>query len=260
MCWKKILDCFKPDPVVPITGNKVALLFAIDDYYGTQNDLPDCVLDQTHVADFIAKNYPEFIVKKFKNSEVTRNNFKSAIVAQLATMQLGDILLIYYSGHGTNGPDASEPDGYREGLYLYDGTFWDDEFTTILQNISAEEKVIIVLDSCFAQGSTTPKNSKLRKPRFVHTQEIRKSAKRLKTILKSDTMDYIVFAACQENQTSSSTGRGGVFTLHWVEAWRRHYTYRQWNYMTTQLLRDDNETQIPNIEGDENLMEQIVLT
>jgi len=254
MCWKK-----KP-PVIPITGDKVALLFAIDDYPGTQNDLPDCVLDQTHIAAFLATNYPEFIVKKFKNSEVTRSNFENTIKAQIAILKAGDVLLIYYSGHGTNGLDSNESDGYREGLYLWNGTFWDDEFTVVLQPIPLGAKVIIVLDSCFAQGSTTTKNSKLRKPRFVQTQEIKKGAKRLRPILKSDTMNYIVFAACQENQTASSTGRGGVFTLHWEEAWRRHYTYRQWSYMTAQLLRDDNETQISNIEGDENLMGAIIFT
>ena len=262
MCWKKILDWFKPDPVVPITGNKVALLFAIGDYPGSQNDLIGPPYDSKNADNFLKDNYPEFTVKKFTDSEVTGNIFKTTILSQLAVMKPDDTLVIYYSGHGTNGIDSSEPDGYREGLYLYDRIFWDDEFTVVLQSIKSGAKVIIVLDSCFARGSTTPKNIGYESLRFVQTQEVPRKLKRIKSMLRSDTMNYIVLAACQENQTAADIGPlGGAFTYHWLKAWKRTYNWTEWNDKTALIIKQTGRySQIPNIEGDKNLMEQIVLT
>ena len=262
MCWKKIFDWFKPDPVVPITGNKVALLFAIGDYPGSQNDLIGPPYDSKNADNFLKDNYPEFTVNKILDSAVTRSNFENTIKAQIAILKAGDVLLIYYSGHGTNGLDSNEADGYREGLYLWDGTFWDDEFTVVLQPIPLGAKVIIVLDSCFARGSTTPKNIGYESLRFVQTQEVPRKLKRIKSMLRSDTMNYIVLAACQENQTAADIGPlGGAFTYYWLKAWKRTYIWAEWSDKTALLIKQTGQyDQIPNIEGDENLMEQIVLT
>jgi len=259
MCFKNWFH--KPDPVIPVLGNKVALLFAIDDYPGMQNDLPDCVMDQNNVAGLLTKNYPEFTIKKFINSVVTRSTFENTIKAQLGVMVSGDVLLIHYSGHGTNGidPTGTEADGYSEALYLHDGAYWDRQFSAILEAIPFGVKVIIALDSCFARGSTH-KNISSRKGRFIETQKLKPGIKRKRSALKNEMFNYIVFAACQENQTSSSTGSGGVFTLHWVDAWDRSYTYIQWNDKTAQLLKEDKEEQVSNLEGDLILQKQIVLT
>ena len=259
MCWKKIFG--HSNPVIPATDNKVALLFAIDDYPGTQNDLSDCVMDQNYVAKFLTKNYPEFTIKKFINSAVTRSAFENAIKAQLIVMVSGDILLIHYSGHGTNGidPSGTEADGYSEALYLHDGSYWDREFSKVLEIIPSGAKVIIALDSCFARGSTH-KNISRRKSRFIETQKLKPGMKRKRSALKNEMFNYVVLAACQEGQTSSSTGNGGVFTIHWVEAWNRDFTYKQWSDKTTELTKEDREDQIPNIEGDSNLQVQIIFT
>lgn len=260
MCFKKITSWFKPDPVIPPvdppqTGvKKVALLFAIGSgYFGTENDLIGPPYDLANVQDFLRTNYPEFEIKTYQDTQVTRKSFENAIKAQFSVLKAGDKLLIYYSGHGTTGFDESEPDLQREGIYLTDGVYWDDEYTLVLQNIPAGVDLINILDSCFAHGSTTNKDIIVRK--FVKTQEVPPAIKR-KSMLKSDSMNYIVLAACQENQTSADLGTiGGAFTYYLLKAWNRSATYLDWITATAKLVsQNSNLDQIPNIEGDINLM------
>jgi len=262
MCIRKILDWLRPDPLIPVTpveGNRIALLFAIDNYPGTQNDLPDCIKDQNNVADFLALNYPEFKILKFTDSMVTTTSFRDNIKNQVTALKSGDILLINYSGHGTRGINPAEPDGYSEALYLWNDAFWDQEWSKLLQLIPAGAKVIIVLDSCFAHGSTETKNIHT-KVRFVQTQVIPEGMKRIRRILKGDMLNYLVFAACEENQTSTSTGHGGVFTIYWLKAWQKDYTYFNWNKKTADLIELTEYEQNPNIEGDELLINQKIFT
>jgi hypothetical protein len=250
-----------PEPEVPPVNpmpKKTALLFTIGIYPNIQNNLAGPPIDADNVDYFMAGRYPEFALFRFANSMVTRSTFAGAIKDRISKLKVGDILLIYYSGHGTNGYDSSEPDKYKEGIYLYDGTFWDDEFTLLLQDIPTGAKVIIVLDSCFAHGSTTPKSLTYRKEKFVKTEEM--PPKGLKAILKSDVMNYIVFAACGEDQTSSDTDKGGVFTLYWLKSWLKDMSYQQWSDRTALAIEKTNFDQNPNIEGDINLINETVFT
>lgn len=265
MCFKRFFHWLFPDPevpIIPVTGNKVALIFAIGKGYpGIQNDLDGPPKDFDHVINFITNKYPEFTIKKFLDLEVTRASFRDNVKAQILNMKSGDVLLIYYSGHGTNGLDINEPDRLREGIYLTDGTFWDDEFNEILQLTPEGGKVIVVLDSCFAKGSTTTKSNIRNKSKFVQTQEIPSELKRRSKLAKTDIMKWIVFAACRENQTASDTSNGGAFTLFWLKAWKRDYDYQDWSAETVFLIEDNgNYDQIPNIEGDQNLIKQIIFT
>lgn len=250
------MEWFKPDPIIPVEGNEIALIFAIGNYPGSQNDLIGPPYDVKNLTSFENNNYPEFAVKKLLDSEVTISYFENTIRQQFLIAKPGDTIMIYYSGHGTNGYDPEEPDRSREGLYLYDGVYWDDRFTSLLNEIPIGVKVIIVLDSCFAHGSTTPKT--IRKSKFVQTEAA--PSTRTKVILKSDTMNYIVIAACLENQTSADIGTlGGAFTHYWLKAWDRNFTYKQWVDKTAELIAATNDyEQIPNIEGDELLMNEII--
>lgn len=266
MCLRKLFPGLFPSPVPttdPIVGNNIALLFGIGSGYpGVQNDLIGPPYDLRHVKDFLASKYPEYIVKTFADTEVTRYSFGNTIKRQIAVLKPGDNLLIYYSGHGTNGVDYEEADGYREGIYLTDGTYWDDEFTLVLQDIPQGANVIIVLDSCFARGSTIPKGCVICKRKFVQTQPIVPEIKKTKQMLKSDDMNYIVFAACGENQTSADLGlHGGAFTMYWLKAWEREFNYLQWSNQTSKLLSADKTLdQVPNIDGDIDLMNKIIFS
>lgn len=80
MCWKKI---FGSETVTPITGEKVLLSFAINDYPGSTNDLNGCLNDQLNVVKTLLKYWPDFQVKKFADGEVTKARYKKELTEAL---------------------------------------------------------------------------------------------------------------------------------------------------------------------------------
>lgn len=101
MCkwWKK-----KPEE--PVTyGNKVALLFGINDYPGSGNDLSGCVNDVDDVHAKLNEVWGDFQVRKFKNSEVTRLKFKTELANAIAGMPVGTTVVLFldscFSGSAT---------------------------------------------------------------------------------------------------------------------------------------------------------------
>jgi metacaspase-1 len=263
MCWRKIVSWFKPDPMVE-NKNKTALLFAINNYPHEANDLNGCINDQNDVADKLEYLFPgEWSIVKFHDSEVTKSNFRNTIKNYIVSMSSGDTLLIHYSGHGTQVPSATESDGYNEAVYLYDAYLEDDDFNEVLQLIPDGAKVIIALDSCFSGTATRLLNPRYVKSRYYPIHEI-KGLKRAKKYLKSDLMKWVVFSGCREDQTSADafiSGRyNGAFTYYWLRALKKGITYQQWADDTIYGIHLGGFEQVPTIEGDSNLINQIIFT
>jgi hypothetical protein len=95
MCWKKILDWFKPEPIEPIPteAELVLLSFGINDYMGTQNDLDECLTDLTTANNTIKRYWPNLITNKYEDSQVTREFFKDQLTEALS--QHWDTVLMY---------------------------------------------------------------------------------------------------------------------------------------------------------------------
>ena len=78
MCWKWFLNLFGGNP--PSTtwehSDRVALLFVINNYPGSANDLNGCIND-INLAEQKLKGL--FQIRKFKDSEVTVANFKKQV-------------------------------------------------------------------------------------------------------------------------------------------------------------------------------------
>jgi len=107
MCFKKILQWFKPDPVDPIGGNRVLLSFGIDDYPGTQNDLNECLHDLTIAKNRLTKFWPDFIVKRYEDSQVTKRFVKEQLTEALK--EHWDTVLVFmdccFAEDNTRNPD-----------------------------------------------------------------------------------------------------------------------------------------------------------
>lgn len=89
-----------PDPIPEPTGpKKTALLFGIGSgYIGSQNDLVGPPYDLKHVKEFIASKYPAFTINVLSDLQVTRSSFENTVKKNIAALNSGDTLLIYYSG------------------------------------------------------------------------------------------------------------------------------------------------------------------
>ena len=76
MCFKK---WFSKPPEVPLTGYRVGLSSVINNYPGTANDLNGCHNDQINAETTLKKYWPDFAIRKYKDAEVTRANFKNTL-------------------------------------------------------------------------------------------------------------------------------------------------------------------------------------
>jgi hypothetical protein len=85
MCFKKIAEWFKPDPVIPdpVEGNLVLLSFGINDYPGTQNDLNLCLQDLDIAANKLSSYWPGIFIHRYEDSQVKRQFFKDQIIEAL---------------------------------------------------------------------------------------------------------------------------------------------------------------------------------
>jgi hypothetical protein len=100
MCWKR-----KPKPEPVVYGDKVALLFGINNYPGSDNDLSGCLNDVDDVHAKLNEVWGDFQVRKFKDSEVTRLKFKTELSSAIAGMPVGTTVVIFldscFSGSAT---------------------------------------------------------------------------------------------------------------------------------------------------------------
>ena len=209
MCWKRITEWFKPDPVTPV--KRRALLFGINNYPGSANDLDGCLND----IDDTEKKLTAmgFVCTVFKDSQVTCSTFYNEIKAALLSMRPDDFLYVAYSGHGTTIRSNHEADGYCEALYLYDGAFTDDRMMELQQLTPAGAIVVVKFDSCFSGGMA--KNPV--KNRYYQMPGVPKMRKKVKRIAKSESQ-WVIISGCGEGQTSADAtfnGRAnGAFTYY----------------------------------------------
>jgi len=102
-------------------------------------------------------DFPGFIIRKFQNWEVSRSRFINEVTSAIASLIVGDVLLVHYSGHGTQEMDyhGDEADGYDEAIYLYDGSVIDDDIGNALKSIPDGATVVLMFDSCFSGTITS---------------------------------------------------------------------------------------------------------
>jgi hypothetical protein len=256
MCFKK-----KP-PIVPITGNKVALFFGLDDYLGQQNDLRYCVKDIDDEIKKFAKEFPDWQIRKFTNSSVTTYKVISEIEDAYASS--AKYIYIKYSGHGTT-------DGVNQGLYLYNGPLWDKAILELEDKTPAGKIVTAVFDSCFAGGYDERafglKNNKYSytKNRFYPMAGIRLLSPVNKQFCQRDTgRKWVFIAACGAGQTAAEVqfaGSGnGAFTHFDLPSYGPNTkTIDRFNSAKALLNINDFE-QVPEIVGSEERINNIVFT
>lgn len=268
MCWDKIFK--KPPPpeeqppfiIDSSCPLKLALLFAINNYPGGENDLQGCINDQINVTEALTTRFVGFQIRKFKDAEVTRSRFINEVSQAIKLLKSGDTLLIHYSGHGTQVYDRNgdELDGYDEALYLYDGMVIDDDLREVLLLIPEGAKVILMLDCCFS-GSATRASFKGRK-RYYKNPDLPTERMIKRVRFTPEEMKWLVLSGSEEYQTSADANINGMnvgaFTYYAMKTLKPGDTYEQWYKKIRLYLPNNYFDQIPTLEGDKNLFTKIV--
>src|SRR5215211_3731411 len=103
-------------------GNKRALLIGIDEYpkLSPRYQLGGCVNDVEAMADILERKFafPESNMAFLRNGEATRAGILAAMDELVESAETNDIVVIHYSGHGSQMTDREEdePDGMDETI------------------------------------------------------------------------------------------------------------------------------------------------
>ncbi len=121
------------------------------DHYGYEGELHICEKDAEDMYNLLLQNDFESI--KLTTEEATRANVISAIQNSSKELKSGDIIVVYYSGHGGKVPDVKseydiEYDDIDETWCLYDAQLLDDELRNLWAGFDEGVRILLLSDSC----------------------------------------------------------------------------------------------------------------
>jgi len=141
-------------------SSQYAVVVGVADYPGTENDLNYTDDDAVAVAGPLLEDarWQEENVRLLSDEGATKGAFRQTLLDLVAEASAGDLLLVYFSGHGTTGPDLppyDELDGRDEYLCSYGSSpeefIRDDELSDWLANLPVQ-RIIVILDTCYSGG------------------------------------------------------------------------------------------------------------
>jgi len=148
------INNFVPQKIT-INKNKKALLVGIN-YTGTQYKLNGCINDVNSIKERItSEGFTNInILTDITVKKATRDNILNEFRNLLIHSQAGDLLLFFYSGHGSYTLDRNkdETDGYDETIIPCDFKgITDDELKSIIQtNLKENVTLVGLFDCCFS--------------------------------------------------------------------------------------------------------------
>jgi metacaspase-1 len=124
-------------------------------YEGWDGKLNVCEKDALDIAAFLKKK--TISVTNLLTKEATRDNVLKELDRLAAKAVSGDLVVVYYSGHGGNeipdlNKDEDDPwsDKFDESWCLYDAQLIDDELYFQWKKFKKGVRIIVVSDSCFS--------------------------------------------------------------------------------------------------------------
>lgn len=265
---------------------KKALLIGINRYRMAGADLRGCVNDVRNMAAVLGEVYgfPRKHVTTLLDFAATTTAMRSAIAALVKGAKRGDVLLLHYSGHGSNVPDKNGDEADRRDEILcptdldWKKPFLDDWLRATLDRLRSRGASLTVVMDCCHSGSITravqPPDAPvveryLPSPWDLAAQE---SGRRLRGewsgSLRSAptrraprdvvTVDIpeILITGCRSTQTSADAYLGGSYngalTYHLckaIRAARGRLTNRELHARTSAALRRSDFDQVPQLEG-----------
>ncbi|NET43386.1 HEAT repeat domain-containing protein [Okeania sp. SIO2B3] len=232
------LQYYKPTPKIPMSNtlsHNYALLIGVGDCKYPNWSLPVTVKDVQAIKSFLIKpescgyidneNHLRFLC----NEQATKQNILDNLnwLQQQAKNDPEATILVYYSGHGaldeSTGkyyliPHDTDPLDFDVSALVFDinSAVPAETFNNILSQIPAK-KLLVIIDSCHAQGMATAKEQ----PR------LKLPANLSQTILPKNLRDELrkgkgraVFTSCTEEQLSwiRPDEAMSIYTYHFLEA------------------------------------------
>lgn len=265
---------------------KRAVLIGINKYQVPGADLRGCVNDVKNLQQALTTYYG-FLARdmtSLTDLQATKKAMQSAIQKLIASGKKGDVLLLHYSGHGSNVPDDNGDEAdHRDEILCPTNLDWndplrDDWLRTTFNKLRAGVSLTVIMDCCHSGSNTraiTPPDAPV-KERFLPcpldlmaTESGRalrgtlrgqlgkapRGRKRKSDIVHADIQEMLI-TGCRDTQTSADAKIGGGFngalTYYLVQSIKEakgKLTYRELHQRTTEKLKKNDYDQVPQLEG-----------
>ena len=201
------IKSYKPAQI-KMEKSKKALLIGIN-YTGTANQLDGCINDVDSIVERISKNGFNTINKltDLTLKKPVRENILNECKNLLINSQSGDLLLLFYSGHGSYILDKNgdEADGYDEMIVSSDlQGITDDELKSLIQTyLKKDVTLVAIFDSCFSGSVLDLKYQYLDSLNYDKYTENAKNNETLGNVF--------MISGCNDEQTSADANINNKF-------------------------------------------------
>jgi hypothetical protein len=219
-----------------------------------------------------------FETQKLLTKAATAEAVTSALDDAAGKLDSGDLLVLTYSGHGGQVPDANgdEQDRMDETWVLYDRQLVDDELYSLLGSLKPGVRVAIFSDSCHSgtvargmvelvgpervaesvnggNGSGQPRVKGMPDEVVRSTYDANKAMydeiqKSLPPLDKATIgASVILTSGCQDNQTSLDGDKNGLFTQTLLKVWDNGEFHSSYRTFHKRIAHDMPPWQSPNL-------------
>jgi metacaspase-1 len=264
---------------------KRALLIGINRYQIPGSDLRGCVNDVKNLGSALEEfcGFRPADIETVTDLKATKRAMQAGIKKLLSGGRKGDVLLLHYSGHGSNVPDDDGDEADRRDEILcptdldWKDPLRDDWLRRTLDSLRSGVSVTVVMDCCHSGTNTRAINPPdapvvaryLPSPWDIVATESRRRlrgrvvgrlrrtphGKRGPDIVGVDLPETLI-TGCRDTQTSADAliagAYNGALTYYLVSAIRGargRLTYRELHARTVAQLRQESFDQVPQLEG-----------
>jgi hypothetical protein len=275
---------------------KRAVLIGVNKYKIPGADLRGCVNDVKNMRSVLTEHcgFTAANITTLLDEKATKKGVQAAIRSLITGAKKGDVLLVHFSGHGSNVPDKNgdEADKRDEILCPHDldwkSPFTDDWLRTSFNKLRAGVSLTAIFDCCHSGTATrvlrAPDAPII--PRFlpspwdlIATESGRKlrgevrgtvhgasRAVRRKSDIVAVDIPEVLISGCRDTQTSADAHIGGSFngalTYSLVSALkdsRGRITYRDLHDSVLSRLKAEGFDQVPQLEGRKAAFDRLFL-
>lgn len=237
-------------PEIKNIKNNSALLIGIN-YIGTDNELYGCINDTNSINSLISSYNFQKISILTDNTEKKPNriNILTEFKNLLSNSQSGDVLIFFYSGHGSYILDKNnnEKTGKDQLIVPCDlNGIIDDELKNIIQLNLKKDVTLIALFDCCHSGSIL--DLKYQYMDSLDKNNFTENANETETL-----GNVIMISGCSDIQTSSDANinnkNQGAMTWAFLEAFKseKDITWRKLLIKMRDLLQKSNFNQLPQL-------------
>jgi hypothetical protein len=169
-------------------------------------ECPGCDVDISRVVDLIEKAALGTVCTVLENKRATAAAILDALRSVLACADPAEVILIHYSGHTGQMPDASgdeTTDGLDEFLCAYDSPILDDQWLEVMSTCKPRQRILGIFDTCHSE--TGYRGTGIR--RNLPFSLLRR--RRARARAAGFQGQYIHFAGCREAEYSMGSATGG---------------------------------------------------